>query len=274
MTRLTLIADVAGQLARSIAGSSRTTAAAVAIPSDEVVIVRSLIRPSFPKWGQCKRNDAEEIADILVKTAAGMAMLSWDRATPQWEAFWIGTGNVCDAITKQDRKKVSFAKPSTVARYAMIGSAMTVATSHAIASGYRTGIVDARGLELIEQTLIVDDEFSGAETRDYLYQMWVLEKPRPRTASAGFRITTKDLILAKEQDEPLLILADYLAGLVHCSLIANPGRLKLPLTQAEARAVLRPIYATRRALLRDEVFNLKSEEMFGDLGRKVGSIPR
>ncbi|MEC9363499.1 MAG: hypothetical protein VYC42_09770 [Pseudomonadota bacterium] len=203
-----------------------------------------------------------------------MAALSWDRDTAEWFTFWEEATWVCDLITKQDRKRVSFARPATIARYMLFGSAMAVASSHAVAKGFRDGILDARGLEVIEQTLVIDTDFSGKETVEFLNQIWGVERAQPLTNSIGFRLTTRDLLMKTEQEEPLLLLADYLAGLVHCALVQDPGRIRFPVDRSHAAELLRRLSAGGRLLVKDEKFNISCKALFPIVYEVFGEPPR
>lgn len=264
MTHQLLLADIAGRVTEDTAGSTRVTSAAVAVDPAQADSIRSTLA-ELPKWAKSTLQDVQVVVGLLERYGLGMAALSWDRGTEAWGKFWKDAKWVCEVITKQDRKRVSFAKPSTIARYVLFGSAITVATSHAVARGFRSGVVNSQGIEIIEQTLVVDTDFSGEETLDFLWQIWVKERAQPRMESAGFRLATRELSMKTENEEPLLLLPDYLAGIIQCYLVGDPGRIPFPIERLQAEEQLRRVSATGHLLVKNEKFNLDCRDLFPDV---------
>jgi len=242
----------------------------VVIKTEEADRIRAVLPHDFPKWGQCKIEHAKIVTEILATEAVAVSALSLNRDTPQWEKFWEESERLCNAITNQDRKKVGFAKAPNIVRYFLFSWAVSVATAYAVKNAPRTGVLDWQGLELIEQTVICDNDLAGQETTDLFRSFWMERGHQPKTASLGFKFVTRSADLASEEDEPLLLLADYLAGLVHCSQIQSPGRVKLPLTQQQAHMCLAHIDTLGKAEIYAGDFNLEYREIFGEVMDRAG----
>jgi hypothetical protein len=269
MTRYTVLADIAGQVARTT-NTPRVTVAGVSVRTEEASRIRALLPYDLPKWGQSSLEHAERITEILAAEAVAVSALSLNRDTPEWVKFWDESEKLRKEITKQDGKKVGFAKAPNVARYFLFGWAVTVATAYAVKIAPRTRVVDWQGLEIIEQTVICDADLSGQETTDLFRRFWMERGHQPRIKSMGFKFITRDVTLATEQDEPLLLLADYSAGLVHCSLIQNPARIRLPLTQQQAHRCVTRIDTLGKAEIYSGNFNLEFREIFGEVMNEAG----
>lgn len=269
MTRYTIIADMAGKLAR-VTTNPRVTVAAVAFGSEDVERIRQSIPADLPKWALCSLAQAEMMADFIAHEAVAVAALSTLRDTPEWDAFWQESAKLQAAITRQDRKKAGFVKAANVTRCALFGWVVTLATAHAIKIAPRTRLLNSRGLEIIEQDVIFDADVSGDENIEVFRSLWTERRPQPKTNSIGLELLVRDCTLANEQDEPVILLPDYLAGMVHCSRISDPRTLPLPLTQQQAHNCVARIDTLGKAEIYRGAFNLKFREMFGEVMSAAG----
>jgi hypothetical protein len=66
-----------------------------------------------------------------------------------------------------------------------------------------------------------------------------------------------------EESEPLLLLADFAAGLGQSAHVANPGRIPFPVNHEESKTLLARLVACSKGDVVDELFSFKYEEMFG-----------
>lgn len=263
MTQFTILSDIAGRITRKT-DAPIVTVAGVAIKTEDVNRIRALIPADLPKWGKCNYHQTMLITEILANETIAVSALCLNCNTPEWETFWDESEKLRVAITKQDKKKVGFAKAPNVARYYLFEWAVAVATAHAVKIGPRTKIVDWQGLEIIEQTVICDADLSGQETTDMFREFWTKRGHQPKTKSIGFRFVTRNVSLETEEQEPLLYLADYLAGLVHCSHIIDSGRNRFPLTQQQAYNCVTRINSSGKAKVYSDEFNLDFRDIFGE----------
>lgn len=82
--------------------------------------------------------------------------------------------------------------------------------------------------------------------------------------SLGLRLVTKEVLVAAEEDEPPIRLADLAAGLAHCSLIANPGTIRMPLAHATAKRLMDRLQVTGKLLVDSKPFDITYQEIFGE----------
>lgn len=262
MTQLTIFSDISGRVTRK-EDTPMVTVAGVAIKTECVSRIRALIPSDFPKWGKCDHKQAKLITDLLVNEVVAVSALCLDCDTPEWESFWGESEKLRVEITRQDKGKAGFVKASNVARFYLFGWAVAVATAHAVKIGPRTKILDWQGLEIIEQTVICDADLNGEETTDMFKEFWTKRGNQPMTRSIGFKFTTRSVSLETEEREPLLYLADYLAGLVLCSRRIDQDRNGFPLTQQQAYSCLTRINSTGKAKIEADVFKINFRDIFG-----------
>lgn len=264
MSQFTLFADIAGQVSLDARGSDRVTAAAVAIPTADVEWLRPHIK-GRSKWRDCTLEDAEAIVVKLSRYASAVAIASITKEPNTWNLFWKSAKPLHEAIIRQDRMPAGFTKPANVVRFSILGEVFAMALGHAIRISSRSGIVDFRSRELIERTIICDTDIQGDENISVFKNFWEQgDLHQPRIEKLGLRFVTRDVIVATEQQEPLLLLADYAAGIAHSAFIQNPGRIPLPIAHEPSRRLLSALDASGKLVAMDKPFDLRYEDVFGD----------
>jgi hypothetical protein len=264
MSRFTLFADIAGQVSRDALGSDRVTAAAVAIPTADIESLR-LHFDERPKWRDCTLKDAESIVVNLKKYISAVAIVSITKEPEAWNRFWASAKQLHNAIVRQKQPPAGYIKAGNAVKFSILGEAFAIALGHAIRIASRSGIVDCRSDELIERTIVCDTDIQGDENMSVFKDFWKQsDMHQPRIEKLGFRFVTRDVVVATEQQEPLLLLADYAAGIAHSALIPNPGRIPLPVAHEPSKRLLSALDTSGKLVVMAKPFDLKYEDMFGD----------
>lgn len=68
-----------------------------------------------------------------------------------------------------------------------------------------------------------------------------------------------------EQQEPLLLLADYAAGIAHSALLPIPGRLPLPVNYEQSNHLLGHLRETGKLVVESADFDVSYSEIFGSI---------
>ena len=153
-------------------------------------------------------------------------------------------------------------RPANIARIiAFIDGAVT-ASGHAAYLSNAIERAKTNGPITIGQPLVFDDELGG-ESREFFIEQWNGARRQPRTQAVGVTFKTCDVRLTTEQDEPLLLLPDYVAGLRHCVQFAGAGPNTFPLTSTEANECLAPM-ENGKFKIGEGSFDLDYRSMFGD----------
>ena len=271
MNRFTFLTDIAGRLARDVAGSPRVTAAAVAFGSGQLdAVARQLPRP-LPKWKDCRLQDAEAVVSLLGEETIAVGIFSINKDTAAWHQFWEDARPLRAAIVAQDRRPAGFVKPANVLAFLLISGACAVATGHALRIGSKHRILDYRGRDLIERTVICDSDIDGDENLEVFRSLWERhDGSQPRLESMGIRIATREVRVTTEQQEPLLLLADYAAGISHAALLPDPGRIPLPLSVDDAKKLLGALNDRGKIAVQTCNFEFTYKEVFGHVMDLVG----
>ena len=140
-----------------------------------------------------------------------------------WNRFWKAAKPLQDAIVAQDRVPAGFIKPANVALFSLMGQAFALALAQAIKIARTTGLLDFRGKELIERTIVCDSDIQGDENIAVFKSFWERsDQNQPLMEKLGVRFITRSVNVMTEQDEPLLLLSDYAAGIAHSAFILPP----------------------------------------------------
>lgn len=260
-----LVGDLAGWLSRDTSGSERLTSAAVAIEAEAAEELRARVAERFRKWSRSTASDAKDMVDLLCGSAAAVAICSFVKAEPGWSEFWEAAKPLQDAIVRQDRRAAGFVKPANAALFVVFNFAFTIAMAHAVAKCRRNTIKDVRGLKVYERTVVCDSDLQGEENTDVFKYLWSeSDENQLRVNELGISLRTRSVSVATEQSEPLLLLADFAAGLGQSAHVPNPGRIPFPVGHSDSQRLLAKLVASGKGAVIDQPFSFKYQEMFGN----------
>jgi hypothetical protein len=182
-----------------------------------------------------------------------------------WPQFWADAKSLQEAIVAQDGTPAGFIKPANVALFALLVEVYGIATGHAVKVSRGIQILDYRGLELVERTIVCDTDIQGDENISAFKSFWDRSDiQQPGMAELGFRFVTSDVLIRTEEQEPLLLLADYAAGIAHSAHIENPGLLPLPLAHKDAKDLLAELQKSGKLVVIAKPFDVKYADIFGE----------
>ncbi len=241
------------------------TSAAVAIEASAADELRTRVARRFKKWGQSSASDSAEMVELICNSVAAVAICSFVKTEPGWTEFWEAAKPVHNAIVKEDRRAAGFVKPANAALFVVFNFAFTIAMAQAVAKCRTLTAKDSRGLNLYDRTVVIDSDLKGEENQDVFRYLWSeSDNNQLRVNQLGMSLRTRSVIVSTEEDEPLLLLADFAAGLGQSANVQNPGRLPFPVGQTESQDLLAKLVACGKGAVIDQSFRFRYEEMFGD----------
>ena len=261
MEHHTLLVDIAGRFHRTGANLSVTTGG-VAIAADRADYVRSLLPPGLPKWGKCTLTQAKDVVQIVASECLAVGAITRDLATPAWQKFWEDSADHESMLNRIQGGKAGLLKPANLARTIALVDGALAASGHAAYLSNAMERAKADGPITIGRTLIFDDELGG-ESREFFMGLWSGARPQPRTQAVGVTFKTCEVRMTTEQEEPLLMLPDYVAGLHHCVQLADAGPNTFPLTASQANECLNPMRNGKLKTGKGS-FSFDYRAMFGD----------
>lgn len=257
MNRVTLFSDISGRPSRSLEGSTRLTAAAVALSTTELPEIRERL-PSPIKWKDITQPAAEQFIELLANHSTAIGVASVELDTPAWHKALLDEQDLHSAIATESRAPAGWAKLPVLLKYDLLMRA-NLRTLAQLLIGQREKLHwDSRGLAAIECEIVTDEEISGEENISVFKEFWSEERvPNEALSALGFRVRHPTVTLTTEQDEPLLVLPDIVAGLAHSAHMPNPGRIPMPLPHKLASDLLNPLKA--RQLLAIDCFDFDTD---------------
>ncbi|MGH6891170.1 MAG: hypothetical protein ACREEP_02810 [Dongiaceae bacterium] len=167
-------------------------------------------------------------------------------------------------MVRDRRRPAGFVRAANVLMFYMFGAASTTAIGRAIRLDSSITILDSKGRRVIERTVICDSDIKGSESINLFKSFWEQsDRHQPQMNSLGVRLVTRSVRICTEQEEPLLLLADYAAGIAHAALTEDPGSTPFPLAPERARQLFRSLDQSERLVCEDSPFDLRYDEMFG-----------
>jgi hypothetical protein len=264
MSRYVIAADIAGRPTLSTAGSNRMTAAAVTVRASLADEARVMAR-SLPKWRDADEAIATQAIEQIERNVLGVGIASMTKPPGAWEDFFAAAKPLQDQIVAEDRSPAGFVKPANVGKLVLLVHAYTLAGTQAVKVDRDPHIKDLTGLDLIECTIVCDTEIEGEENLAAFREMWAQsDRHQPKLNSLGLRTVTRNVVVTTDEEDPLLRLADFAAGIAHSALIPQPGRIRMPVEHEAAKRLLGRLNATSKLTLVNQAFDARYEEIFGE----------
>lgn len=216
MVAITSVSDIAGQVSENALNADKLTVASICLPSGSLRRVRSLIPAGLPKWRNSNDDRIAAVTDLLLKESWSVVAGSLDKRDARWSVFWRDSREIHATTAPLAGGSIAFLKAGTLIKMLLLGQAHTLAMAHSVKIGTLPRITDWKGRLKISECVIFDDEIQGDENRDALAGAWrSMNEHQPQTKSLGIYHEATSLTLTSEESEPLLLLADYAAGIVH-----------------------------------------------------------
>ncbi|MBK7003415.1 MAG: hypothetical protein IPH35_27055 [Rhodoferax sp.] len=261
MVAITSVSDIAGQVSEKALNADKLTVASICLPSGSVKRIRSLIPAGLPKWRNSDDHRVAAVTDLLLKEAWSIAAGSLDKRDTRWSEFWRDSREVHARTAPLAGGPIAFLKAGTL-KMLMLSQASALAMAHSVKVGTLPRIIDRKGRLNISECVIFDDEIQGDENRDALVEAWQsMNDHQPKMNSLGIFHEATAPLLTSEESEPLLLLADYAAGIVHAlnsdaNTIARSAVSREAVTRAHGRLRTSPKFHEFEAHFPDSYFEI------------------
>jgi hypothetical protein len=207
--------DISGRITQN---SNRITTAAVALSNaDESVIKDFIVNKKFPKWRNATIKDVNDIITIILKYQLTCAVFQSTVFSKEAKLFWANFwGKGIDFLNKAyiiDKVSLKELKSPNVLKYYFLGRCISLLIATRMKT-MRKIIYDSHGLKIMRFNIISDTDIQGEENQKFFKYLWEEWSKKTRIKDIlGFLPVINEITFETEQDEPLLILPDYLAGL-------------------------------------------------------------
>ena len=211
-----MLFDTAGQVRRDN-DSPVFTLAGVAVANENSQVVRTLVERQLPtKWrdgGPAGFKIAENI--IVGQTLRVSVTHLTGIAEEQWQAFWDEGQRQSAKLKQVTKQRVDFAGGNSASRLLLFAMIFAHTFGHVLLRrGWKTP-APPNLRDAAQFSAIFDTDISDPETRSVLTETLQYNATRGRFATFANLDMDIDACFKTEQEEPLLLLADYVAGVFH-----------------------------------------------------------
>jgi len=207
--------DISGRITQN---SNRITTAAIAIPNEDKSFIRDdIVNNNFPKWGNATIKDVTDVITIILKyeppCAVFQSTIFSKEAKLFWANFWEKGIDFLNKAYIKNKVSLKELKSPNVLKYYFISRCISLLIA-ARMNTMRKIIYDPHGLKIMRFNIISDTDIQGEENQNFFKSLWEEWSKKTRIKDIlGFLPVINEISFETEQDEPLLILPDYLAGL-------------------------------------------------------------
>jgi hypothetical protein len=211
--------DVAGRYSHS--KDTPLVFAAVGMRSSAVSMIReSLIASAgagLRKWSNPSGNaeSAKAVFRLIAKRQLyGAVNIIW-KTSPAWDRYHDTGQELYDEGVRRSQEAMPYAKSMATMKIHLFGDIMADLYGHILGLNRHLLPQDGKQLQLVTVTAVFDSDIQGQACRDMFENVMGAQKELPRTEKeTGIRTEFK-ISIKTEEEEPLLLLPDYLAGLYY-----------------------------------------------------------
>ncbi len=212
--KVATLSDIAGQVTSKSDNADRITIASVCLPFGALKSIRKKIPSLFPKWRNASDEKIAHIVDIVLKEALTASASSIDKRAAKWKKFWQDADDAHRKTASLAGGSISFIEAANLVRYLLFIESTSLVIAHAIKIGAIPRTLGRKGILLVQDKMICDNDIQGDDNVEAFADFLGSNNlHQPLTNSIGIEIQTTSLRITTEQNEPLLLLADYVAGI-------------------------------------------------------------
>jgi hypothetical protein len=266
MNRLSLFLDISGIIARETDSQSSYTVGGVVVATADVEKARTAIKAVGKKWRDIDNSSAVAMAEAILTHSMTLSATQVRKSQPAWEKFWSDGERFHGFMASVEKSAVGFVKSSNVIRYAAFRDGSAHSIGYCLKCHGLPSIVAPNGFSPLELHVVCDTDIQGQENIETFCYVWSEYEKHSKTKRV-FRVEHKiqAVDFKTEQDEPLLLPPDFIAGCFQWYL----GRPEVPLPkhleESYAESIAEELRQSHNFNLTQTDFRLTYEDVFGDL---------
>lgn len=261
-SRYQLYMDIAGRVSESIDGYEYVTVGGICILPETIDTLRSQCS-NLPKWRDSKLDNALAAVDILGSYVLAALCVRMQKSQPRWRDFWKDgkSHHQSTAQRAENARETAFLKPGTTIKYFLFGECSARLAGELVRSIGRPSIKNSEGLSIVQLNVVCDSDIQGTENIRILKELFENStNNQPRIRSLGIRLQVTNVRLQTEQEEPILNLADHLAGATHT--IMNPVTPPAAIKGADLGKISDAYGSLSNVTTIDKEFDLQHQDIY------------
>lgn len=266
MNRYSLFLDVSGNVARETTNQSCYTVGGIVLATGDVEKARAAISWVGRKWGDMDNASATKMTEAIMACSMTISARKIRKSQPCWDQFWNDGDSFHNFMASAEKSRVGFVKSSNVIRYAAFCEGSAHSLGYCLQQHGLPRIVAPDGFSPLELNVTCDTDIQGQENIDTFLYIWTEYQSRSKMKKElGVELKMQTTELKTEQDEPLLLAPDFVAGCFQWYLGKPEVPLPENLDESCAEAMVKEFQRSGNFVLTQTEFHLTYEEVFGDL---------
>ena len=266
MNRYSLFLDISGNIARETINQSYYTVGGIILATGDVGKARATIGRVGRKWGDIDNTSATKMTEAILACSMAISARQIRKSQPCWDQFWNDGDSFHNFMASAERSKVGFVKSSNVIRYAAFCEGSAHSLGYCLQRHGLPRVVAPNGFFPLELNVTSDTDIQGQGNIDTFRYMWTEYQSRSKMRKKlGVEFKMQAIELKTEQDEPLLLAPDFIAGCFQWYL----GKPEVPLPRAInescTEAIIKEFQRSGNFVLTQTEFHLTYKEVFGNL---------
>lgn len=266
MSRYILHLDVSGRISRSTDGHEIVTVGGFSLETAKLKEARDNLPQNLPKWEKATISDVSRVSAFICKYAAYCLAVRVEKNTEEWPLFWDNAEKYHQGVASATKMRTGFIKAANVIRYWLFERCSVPLLAETLKRCGESTILDPDGLRIIEVGIVCDSDIQGKDNIEAFRECWEqFERSQVMTKQRGLRIVVGELSVLSEGAEPLLLIADYIAGI--CNALFGAGKVSTPLglDLDGVKTELDKVKDAGKIVVIGEKFDLDYKDIFGKL---------
>lgn len=265
MPRFTIFMDVAGRVSKETKGYESISVSAVALHTSQLPILRNeLALLNLPKWKDCSPIHLNRIYSFLDTHHLFCAAICINKLTSAWSNFWDRANQWHDHVASVHRMKTGYLKAANIIKYWVFGQCSSLLIANLIQK-FPPILLDSRGLGVVDIFPVCDSDIQGQENIDVFKDCWdKFNQHQHKVNKLGINVFIRGLDIKTEQDEPLLLLPDYLCGMVHVIYGVGSPAIPSSVSHTHIQKYISTLSSNQTLSIREIDFNLSYADIIPD----------
>lgn len=197
--------------------------------------------------------------------AMAISVMQIEKTQPMWGNFWNEGKQFHNVMASAGKSSVGFFKSSTIIRYDSFCRGSAQAVGYCLRCNGLPKIITPAGYSILDITMICDTDIQGEENIDMFYDMCHDYHNRSNLKEKyNLEIKMSSVALKTEQEEPLLLAADFVAGCFQWHLGKSEVPLPKQLDKSCAESIVSEFKRSKNFIADQQGFHLTYEKVFGE----------
>ncbi len=215
MNRLSLFYDISGRVTKTPKYKDFFSVGGIIIPTIEEDKARQVLSIGLPKWKVATTDSLSIIKESIKDFHVDCTVVTFNKSSPEYDKFCTEGHDQHQKLASFAKGKVGFAKPGTVMRYLAFGRCSSASVGTYLRVKGRPTILDPNGYSILYLKVVCDSDIQGEENQRAFIECWKRWSSNNKLRnSLQIKPYIESVDFKTEQEEPLILIPDYIAGSV------------------------------------------------------------